>query len=122
MPKPILFSGIQPTGRLHIGNYLGALKHFVELQNSGKYDCYFCIVDLHALTESFEAKDRHQQILDLAADFLAAGLDPKKSVIFQQSQVPAHSELTWILNTITPMGELERMTQFKDKSERQAMN
>ncbi|HVO28658.1 MAG TPA: tryptophan--tRNA ligase [Candidatus Paceibacterota bacterium] len=122
MAKPILFSGIQPTGRLHIGNYLGALKNFVELQNSGKYDCYFCIVDLHSLTGDFNPKEKSAQILDLAADFLAAGLDPKRSVIFQQSQVPAHSELTWILNTITPMGELERMTQFKDKSGRQREN
>jgi tryptophanyl-tRNA synthetase len=122
MQKPTLFSGVQPTGRLHIGNYLGALKNFVELERSGKYNCYFCIVDLHALTQSFEAKERNEQILDLAANFLAIGLDPKQSIIFQQSQVSGHSELTWILNTITPMGELERMTQFKDKSERQAAN
>lgn len=120
--KPILFSGIQPTGRLHIGNYLGALKNFVELQNSEKYYCYFCIVDLHSLTGDSDPKERPKQILDLAADFLAIGLDPKRSIIFQQSQVPAHGELAWILNTITPMGELERMTQFKDKSERQQEN
>lgn len=113
---------MQPTGRLHIGNYLGALVNFVDLQNSGKYDCYFSVVDLHSLTEPFDSKEKQEQILNLAADFLAAGLNLKKSIIFQQSQVPAHSELAWILNTITPMGELERMTQFKDKSERQKEN
>ena len=116
--KPILVSGIQPSGRLHIGNYLGALKNFVALQNSGKYRCYFFLADLHSLTEFpvEGAKEERERVLDLAANFLAAGLDPKKSVIFQQSQIPAHSELAWIFNTITPMGELERMTQFKDKS------
>jgi tryptophanyl-tRNA synthetase len=114
--KSVLVSGIQPSGRLHIGNYLGALKNFVDLQNSGDYQCYFFIADLHALTENPQPKDLRQNILGLAADFLAAGLDPKKSVIFQQSQIPAHSELTWIFNTITPTGELSRMTQFKEKS------
>ncbi len=113
--KPILISGVQPTGKIHIGNYLGALKNFVDLQNSGKYQCYFFIADLHALTENPDAKDLSRNILALAADFLAVGLDPKKSVIFQQSQIPAHSELAWILNTITPTGELRRMTQFKSK-------
>ncbi len=113
---PRLLSGIQPSGRLHLGNYLGALKNFVDLQNSGKYECYFFIADLHSLTEEFEPKEKPEQILELTADFLAAGLDPKKSVIFQQSQIPAHSELAFILNTLTPMGELERMTQYKDKA------
>lgn len=120
--KPILVSGMQPTGRLHIGNYLGALKNFVDLQNSGKYQCYFFLADLHALTEGPAPKALATNILNLTADYLAAGLDPKKSLIYQQSQVPAHSELTWILNTITPMGELERMTQYKDKAARQAAN
>ena len=120
MPKPVLVSGIQPSGRLHIGNYLGALKNFVDLQNSGKYQCYFFLADLHSLTEyPKNAKDEQKRILELAADFLAAGLDPKKSVIYQQSQIPAHAELAWILNTITPMGELARMTQFKDKGDAQ---
>ncbi len=114
--KPVLVSGIQPTGKLHLGNYLGALKNFVDLQNSEKYECYFFIADLHSLTENFDPAEKSKQILDLAADFLAAGLAPKKSVIFIQSQIPAHLELTWILNTIAPMGELERMTQFKEKS------
>jgi tryptophanyl-tRNA synthetase len=120
--KPILVSGIQPTGKLHIGNYLGALKNFVELQNSGDYQCYFFIADLHSMTESYEPSEKRKQVLNLTADFLAAGIDPKKSVIFLQSLVPAHSELAWILNTITPMGELERMTQYKDKSARQEAN
>jgi tryptophanyl-tRNA synthetase len=122
LKKPILFSGIQPSGRLHIGNYLGALKNFVDLQNSGKYQCVFCIVDLHSITETFTPKDKHKQILNLTADFLAAGIDPKQSILVQQSQVAAHSELAWILNTVTPIGELERMTQFKDKSARQMEN
>ena len=120
--KPILISGIQPTGRLHLGNYLGALKNFVELQNSNKYQCYFFIADLHSLTENFEPKEKHTQILELVADYLAAGLDSKKSLIFLQSEVPTHSELTWILNTIAPMGELNRMTQFKDKKMQVAMS
>lgn len=117
MPKPILVSGIQPSGKLHIGNYLGALKQFVDLQNSGKYRCFFFVADLHSLTEEFSPKEKRQQILELTADFLAVGLDPKKSTIFLQSQIPAHSELAWILNTITPMGELRRMTQYKEKSD-----
>ena len=120
--KPILVSGMQPTGRLHIGNYLGALKNFLELQNSGKYQCYFFLADLHALTEGPEPKALAANILNLTADYLAAGLDPKKSVIYQQSQIPAHSELAWVLNTVTPMGDLERMTQYKDKAARQAAN
>lgn len=120
--KQILVSGIQPTGRLHIGNYLGMLKNAVELQNSGKYDCYYFIADLHSLTEDFDPKEKSAQILELTADCLAAGLDAKKSVIFQQSQIPTHTELSWILNTITPMGELQRMTQFKEKSESQRQN
>jgi tryptophanyl-tRNA synthetase len=120
--KPVLFSGIQPSGRLHIGNFLGALKNFVDLQNSEKYQCYFFVVDLHSITENFEPEEKRRQILNLAADFLAAGTDPKRSVLALQSQVPAHSELAWILNTLTPMGELERMTQYKDKSARQKEN
>jgi tryptophanyl-tRNA synthetase len=122
MQKPTVLSGIQPSGRLHIGNYLGALKNFVELQNSGEHHCLFLIVDLHSLTEKFEQKEKSAQIIDLAASYLASGLDPKLSTLFIQSHVPAHSELTWILNTITPMGELERMTQYKDKSSRMETN
>ena len=113
---------MQPTGRLHVGNYLGALKNFVDLQNSGDYQCYFFLADLHALTEGPDSKTLEENITNLAADYLAAGLDPEKAVIFRQSQIPAHSELAWILNTITPMGELERMTQYKDKAARAAAN
>ncbi|MDO8557084.1 MAG: tryptophan--tRNA ligase [Candidatus Jorgensenbacteria bacterium] len=113
--KPILVSGIQPTGKLHLGNYLGALKNFVELQNSGKYECYFFVADLHSLTEDYNPKEKQKQVLNVALDFLAAGIDPKKSVVFIQSHIPAHSEFTWILNTITPFGDLGRMTQFKNK-------
>jgi len=116
MAKPILVSGIQPTGRLHLGNYLGALKNFVDLENSGKYQCYFFIVDLHSLTEPFDPKQKARQIIELAAEYLAAGLGQKKSILALQSQIPAHTELSWILSTITPLGELERMTQFKDKA------
>lgn len=120
--KPILVSGIQPTGKLHIGNYLGVLKNFVALQNSGKYQCYFFVADLHSLTENYNPKDKPEQITELLVDYIAAGLDPKKSVIFVQSAIPAHTELGWILSTITPMGELQRMTQFKDKSEHSPEN
>ena len=116
--KPVVLSGIQPSGRLHIGNYLGALKSFVELQESGMYQPYFMIADLHSLTESYRPAEKREQIIDLAATYLAAGLNPEKSTLFIQSHVPAHTELAWILNTITPMGELERMTQYKDKSAR----
>lgn len=114
--KPILVSGIQPTGKLHLGNYLGALKNFVELQNSDKYECYFFVADLHSLTKDYNPKEKQKQVLNVALDFLAAGIDPRKSKIFIQSQIPAHSELAWVLNTITPFGELRRMTQFKEKA------
>ncbi len=114
--KPVLISGIQPTGKLHIGNYLGSLQNFVALQNSGKYECYFFIADLHSLTEDFDPREKPRQVLNVALDYLSAGIDPKRSVIFQQSEVPAHSELAVILNNFTPLGELRRMTQFKDKS------
>lgn len=120
--KPRLISGIQPTGKLHLGNYLGALKNFVDLQNSGKYECFFFVADYHSLTGDFEPKEKSRQIYDLAADYFAAGLDEKKSTIFVQSEIPAHAELAWILNTLTPMGELGRMTQFKEKSEGQKAN
>jgi tryptophanyl-tRNA synthetase len=120
--KPVLVSGIQPTGRLHLGNYLGALKNFVDLQNSGKYKCFFFIADLHSLTEEFKPEEKTAQIFGLAADFIAAGIDPEQVVFFLQSKVPAHAELAWILSTMTPLGEAERMTQFKDKSQHQKEN
>ncbi|KKW47783.1 MAG: Tryptophan-tRNA ligase, partial [Parcubacteria group bacterium GW2011_GWA1_60_11] len=115
MAKPVLISGIQPTGSLHIGNYLGALKNFVELQDSGAYECYFFIADYHSLTEPFTKEEKERQVLGLAATFLAAGLDPKRSTLFIQSHVPASTELAWILSALTPFGELRRMTQFKEK-------
>ncbi|MDP1719349.1 MAG: tryptophan--tRNA ligase [bacterium] len=122
MSKPILISGIQPTGRLHIGNYLGALKNFVDLQNSDKYDCHFFIADYHSMTENYNPSEKPAQVLNLAVDFIAAGLDPKKSKIFVQSAVPQSTELAWILATVAPIGELKRMTQFKDKAETQQEN
>ncbi len=122
MSKPILISGIQPTGKLHIGNYLGALKNFVDLQNSGRYKCYFFVADLHSITENYDPKEKPGQVLNLVLDYLSAGLSAEKSIIFIQSKIPAHSETAWILNTVTPFGELKRMTQFKDKSEHQREN
>ena len=112
--KKRIFSGIQPTGSIHIGNYLGAIKNWVKLQND--YDCVWCIVDLHALTNPDANNNLQAKIFDLATTYLAAGLDPKKAIIFVQSHIPEHTELTWLLNTVTPIAELERMTQFKDKS------
>lgn len=112
--KKRIFSGIQPTGLVHIGNYLGAIQNWVKLQN--QYDSIFCIVDLHALTVPEATKKMQEKIFDLATTLLASGLDPKKCVIFVQSHIPEHAELTWLLNTITPISELERMTQFKEKA------
>src|SRR3989344_3055790 len=112
---PRIISGIQPSGELHIGNYLGAIKKWLELQSNSKNACLFFIADYHSLTEEYNPKQKSRDILGLATDLLALGLNPKKSVIFQQSQIPHHTELCWIFNTITPMGELSRMTQFKEK-------
>lgn len=117
--KPNLVSGIQPSGRLHVGNYLGALKNHVALQDAGSHRCFFMAVDLHSITEPYEASTKQAQVLDTLASFIAAGINPKRSTLFVQSHVPAHAELAWILSTITPFGELSRMTQFKDKSARQ---
>ncbi len=113
-PKKRIFSGIQPTGLIHIGNYLGAIRNWVDLQN--QYDAVFCIVDLHALTMPEATHQMQKKIFDLTATLLAAGLNPQKCHIFVQSHVPEHTELTWLLNTVTPVGELERMTQFKEKA------
>jgi len=107
-----LLSGIKPSGKLHLGNYLGAIQNFIDLQN--KYESYFAIVDLHSLTEKFDPKQKTEETLDLAIDFLALGLDPAKCTIFVQSQVLEHAELSWIFSCLTPVGELERMTQYKD--------
>ena len=109
-----VFSGVQPTGNLHIGNYLGALKQFVELQSSG--ECVYCIVDLHSITMPQDPKELRKHILDVAALYWAVGIDPKKSIIFVQSEVSGHAELAWILTCNSYTGELSRMTQFKDKS------
>jgi len=117
--KKIIFSGIQPSGNIHIGNYLGAIKNWVDLQNNSDYDCIFFIVDLHAMTIPYDPKKFQKVIYNAALDNLAAGLDPKKCTIFVQSQIKEHAELTWILSTLTPLGELERMTQFKEKSKEQ---
>lgn len=113
--KKTIFSGIQPTGIAHIGNYLGAIKNWVKLQS--QYNSIFCIVDLHALTVPQDPQKLKKAILEMAAIYLAAGIDPQKSIIFVQSHVSEHSELAWLLNTITKIPELEWMTQFKDKSE-----
>ncbi len=122
MIKPTILSGIQPTGNLHIGNYLGALKNIINLQNSGEYDMYIFIPDLHSLTGSRTANERREIIAILAVEFLAAGLDPEKVTFFAQSHVPEHAELGWIFNCITPIAELERMTQYKDKAQQQEKN
>jgi tryptophanyl-tRNA synthetase len=112
-----VLSGIQPSGNLHIGNYLGALRNWVQIQKD--YECFFCIVDLHAITAYQEPAELQAKIRELAALFLAAGIDPKQSAIFAQSDIPAHAELAWLLTCVTPMGWLSRMTQFKAKSEKQ---
>ena len=112
-----IFSGIQPSGNLHLGNYIGAIKQWVELQNDN--DCIFCIVDLHAITVPQDPKVLREKILETTALYLACGIDTQKAKIFIQSENPHHAELSWILNSITPFGQLERMTQFKDKSEKQ---
>ena len=112
--KKLVFSGVQPTGNLHLGNYLGALKNFVSLQKN--MDCIYCVVDLHAITTFQNPKELKNNILETTASFLATGLDPNKSIIFNQSSVSAHSELAWIFNCISRIGWLNRMTQFKDKA------
>ncbi|MEO5344834.1 MAG: tryptophan--tRNA ligase [Magnetococcus sp. YQC-9] len=118
--KPIVFSGAQPTGQLTLGNYLGALRQWTRMQED--HDCIFCVVDQHALTVRQDPKLFRERILDLAALYLACGIDPVKSIIFIQSHVPAHAELAWLLSTFTMMGELDRMTQFKDKARSHATN
>lgn len=121
MKENIIVSGIQPSGELHIGNYLGALRNFVKLQEEG-YRCTFFIADLHSMTIDYDPKEKSRQTFDLALDYLAAGIDPERSTIYVQSQVPACTELAWIFNTVTPLAELERMTQFKDKSQKHTEN
>jgi len=112
--KKLVFSGVQPTGNLHLGNYLGALRNFVSLQK--EIDCIYCVVDLHAITTFQNPNELKNNILETTASFLATGLDPNKSIIFNQSSVSAHSELAWIFNCVSRIGWLNRMTQFKDKA------
>ena len=118
--RPVIFSGIQPSGMLTLGNYIGALRRFSELQD--KYDCIYCVVDEHAITVRQNPADLRRRCLELTALYLASGLDPEKSILYCQSHVSAHAELAWILNCFTYMGELSRMTQFKDKSAKHADN
>lgn len=120
MSKKIMLSGIQPTGSLHIGNYFGALKNWVNIID--EYYGFFCIVDYHAITVEYDTKEMQNRIFDAAVEYLASGLDPKKCSIFVQSDVKAHTELSWIFNSIIPVAELERMTQYKDKSKKNVDN
>jgi tryptophanyl-tRNA synthetase len=113
---PRIFSGIQPSGELHIGNYLGAVQNWVRLQAS--YECFYCIVDLHAITAKYDPETLARRTHEMAVGLLASGVDPERATLFVQSHVPEHSELMWLLNAVTPLGDLERMTQFKDKSQR----
>jgi tryptophanyl-tRNA synthetase len=115
-----VFSGIQPSGGFHIGNYFGAVQNWVALQD--QYRCLYCVVDLHALTQSYQPREMKDRVETLAAELLASGIDPNRSVLFVQSHVPEHAELAWILSTVAPYGELSRMTQFKEKSEREPDN
>ncbi len=114
--KKRIFSGMQPSGEAHLGNYLGALRRWVEMQD--EHDCIWCIVDQHAITAGGDPKELPGHVLDLAVSYLSVGLDPEKSIIFVQSDVPEHTELAWLFNAVTPIGDLERMTQFKDKAQR----
>jgi tryptophanyl-tRNA synthetase len=113
---PRIFSGIQPSGELHIGNYLGAVQNWVRLQLS--YECFFCIVDLHAITAKYDATTLSARTREMAIGLLAAGIDPNRATLFVQSHVAEHSQLMWLLNAVAPVGELERMTQYKDKAQR----
>lgn len=118
----IIFSGMQPTGELHLGNYLGALRQWVALQNSGQHELICAVVDAHALTVSIDPKTFSERVIETAVGYLAAGIDPSVSSVFVQSQVKEHFELAWYLSCVAPMGELHRMTQFKEKSEQHSVN
>lgn len=120
--KTVIVSGIQPTGDLHIGNFLGAVKNWVALQNEQSFERYFFVADWHSMTVDYDAAHKQKQIAQLVGDLLALGIDPKKSHLFVQSHIPEHAELAWIFNTLTPMSELEKMTQYKDKAARHATN
>ena len=112
--KPLVFSGVQPTGNLHLGNYLGAIRNFVALQE--RHDCIYCVVDMHSITAQLVHEDLAGQTRQITAAFLASGIDPKKHIVFNQSRVPAHAELAWIFNCVARIGWMNRMTQFKDKA------
>src|SRR5690606_13423859 len=112
-----IFSGIQPSGELHVGNYLGAVRNWVALQQQG--EALFCVVDYHAITVAYAPEDLRRRTHDMVVSLLASGLDPQRATLFVQSTVPEHTELAWVFNTITPLGELERQTQFKEKAQRQ---
>jgi tryptophanyl-tRNA synthetase len=118
MPAPIIFSGIQPTGRKHLGNYIGAIRQYVEGQDRGD-PAIFCIVDLHAISVAYDPAELRERVHDTTAILLAAGLDPARCILFRQSDVREHTELTWLLSAVTSHGDLNRMTQFKEKSARQ---
>ena len=118
--KKTIFSGIQPSGILTLGNYLGAIKNWITLQD--EYQCYYCVVDMHAITVRQDPAELRKRSLDVAAIYMAAGIDPKKSNIYIQSHVPQHAELGWILNCYTYLGELSRMTQYKDKASKHQDN
>lgn len=118
--KQVIFSGIQPSGVLTLGNYIGALRNFVALEN--EYECYYCVVDLHAITVRQDPATLRRRTTDTLALLMAAGLSPERSTLFMQSHVPAHAEMGWVLDCFTYMGELSRMTQFKEKSARHADN
>src|ERR1700749_5082178 len=115
MPDPIIFSGIQPTGRKHLGNYIGAIRQYVEGQDRGE-PAIFCIVDLHALSVAYDPAELRERVYDTTAILLASGLDPERCVLFRQSDVREHTELTWLLCSLTELGRLQRMHQFRDKS------
>jgi tryptophanyl-tRNA synthetase len=115
-----VFSGIQPSGELHLGNYLGAIRNWVSLQE--QYRCVFCVVDYHALTQTYDVKEMSRRVTDMVIDLLALGIDPDRSLLFLQSSVPEHTELAWVFSNVIGMGVLERMTQYKDKSEHQPEN
>jgi len=119
-PKNRIFSGVQPTGNLHLGNYLGAIRKFVALQES--HECIYCVVDMHAVTVDLVQPDLKKQTREIAAAFLASGIDPERHIVFNQSQVKEHAELAWLFNCVARMGWLQRMTQFKDKAGKNAQN
>ena len=117
---PRVFSGIQPSGGLTLGNYLGAMKRFVDMQNAGTHECIYCMVDLHAITVWQDPADLTRNTRELCAGFIAAGIDPENSILFNQSQVPEHAQLGWIFNCVARMGWMGRMTQWKDKAGKNA--